>query len=93
MPNPQNPFVFNELYFANSTPPNVYKESTTYFIRLMNSTSMVVIGVLLSILLFFLICKKSPEHLRAYSKMLLLGTIVDTYILLQSFLLQIVSFV
>jgi hypothetical protein len=86
--NPNNPHVLNEYYFLNSTDRYVYKESNLYIIRLINTSSVVILGSLLAYFVFFLIAKQSPDALKSYRKVLLLSAIVDLWMIVQIALVQ-----
>lgn len=87
---PNNPYIRDELYFANVTP--IGKKDFFYAIRRANDFTAITIGVVLSCLLFYMIFNKTPSHFRPYKKMLLLGAVIDTIVLIDNFLIQSVSF-
>jgi hypothetical protein len=89
--NSNNPHLLNEYYFLNSTDRYVYKESNLYIIRLINISSVVILGSLLAYFVFFLIAKQSPAALKSYKKVLLLSAIVDLWMIIQFALVQTVS--
>lgn len=89
---PNNAFISNPHYYENSSSKFIYKQSVLYYIQKTNDTLSLIIGIPLSMLVFYLIATRSPLHFRPYRKMLVLGTAIDTLLLVQMFLLQAVSF-
>jgi hypothetical protein len=68
-----------------------YIQSELHLLRIINHSIATLIGLPLSGLVFYLIIKQSPENIRSYTKILAMSAIVDTYLIVSSFLLQAVS--
>lgn len=89
-PNPQNPFVHNELIYSSVTQLS-YQQTSLYYIHKINNYASGLIGLLLNLLVLYLIFNKTPKQFKPYSKMLLLCAMTDSYALLCNFLCQSVS--
>jgi hypothetical protein len=90
--NPENPFVLDELYFANLT---VTSPQRTIFhhIHLTNRILPPLIGTFLTFLLYYLFRFRTPPLFRPYTKMFTLTLGVDFFVMVMNFLFQTVNFV
>jgi uncharacterized membrane protein len=88
--NPENPYVFNEYFFANVT--NLPHEKTTFGLvhHLINYTAF-TFGIATVLLVQYLILFKTPRQFQEFSKLLLLCMAVDTFYLLTDLFTQTVS--
>jgi hypothetical protein len=89
--NPENPYIFNEHYFEN-TSHVIYKETFSYMVlrtsfALSTASSLFLIGLIL-----YLIAFKTSKSFRSYSKALLICALSDIYIILCDFCCQIVGY-
>jgi hypothetical protein len=91
MYNPENPYVFNENYFEN-TSHIIYKETVSYIIFRASFAFSAILSLCLIGLILRCILVASPEALRPFSKMLFICALVDVYVIVIDFLCQMVTF-
>jgi hypothetical protein len=88
--NPQNPYVFDEYLFA-SQPHFVYEGSGyALFLRIL-CTGAPLLGILTASMVAYLALFQTPTYIKAFSRMILLCSIVDTLCALSDLLCQPVS--
>ncbi|KAI6241078.1 hypothetical protein M3Y99_00379600 [Aphelenchoides fujianensis] len=76
VPDPENPFVRNPFFFANVTSQS-FADTPFAFAHRLNNIALAAVGIPLAALLFFLILRKAPTHLKPYSRILLVCTMAD----------------
>lgn len=88
--NPENPYVFNENYYQNTTHV-IYKETTFYYIFRTSFVLSFLLSLLFIGLIVFLVIFKTSKSFKPYSKMLFIVAITDFILALGEFLVQSVS--
>lgn len=91
MYNPENPYVFNQNYFENTT-HLAYNETVLYVFSRVSFALSTVFSVLLIGIVVLLVIFKSPKAFKPYSKVLLICSATDFYVVLANFLCQMVNF-
>jgi cytochrome c oxidase assembly factor CtaG len=90
--NDQNPYVFNPYLYANSVDATFYEQTTFFLVHKLLNLAAFVSGFLSCSMSIYLIAFKSPEHLKQYSRVLLLCACSDMIYLFCGFWCQAVGF-
>lgn len=91
MYNPDNPYVINPYFYSNITTLH-YNQTWLSTIHTLNNWIAFVLGLSTTLLLIYLIFKKTPKSFKDYSRLILLTAIVDLVYVVINFLIQVVSF-
>jgi hypothetical protein len=76
--NPENPYVFNEYRFLNSTHLN-YEESLISTIHRLINVIAPLLGIFNSSLVVYLAIWQTPRHIKSFGRMILLCSLSDIY--------------
>jgi hypothetical protein len=87
---PENPYVFNEHYFRNTTDVE-FKDTTFYIIFRVSFAICTLLGLISISMNVFLVTFKTPALFKPYAKMLLMCAFTDFLVILGDFLCQSVS--
>jgi hypothetical protein len=74
--NSENPYVFNEYFFASTTSVP-YEDTVFSLVHRTNNYAAAILGGASILLVWYLIRFRTPTHFKQFSKMLLLCTITD----------------
>jgi hypothetical protein len=88
--NPENPYVFNERFFANVTTVP-YEDSVFSLVHRTNNYAAAILGAASILLVLYLLLFQTPIHFKPFSKMLFLCTITDSFYLIVDLCIQTVS--
>lgn len=88
--NHNNPYVFNENYFEN-TSYVIYNKTTAYTIFLASFIASTIFTIFSTGLIAYLVLFKTDKPFKLYSKILLICAILNFYLSLANFCCQAVS--
>ncbi|KAI6206300.1 hypothetical protein M3Y94_00893200 [Aphelenchoides besseyi] len=65
-----------------------FYHTTMFIVHRFNNIFVFAIGLVLSLLLFYLIVRHTPQYLRSFSRLLFICTLADLFVVVSHFLLQ-----
>lgn len=89
--NHDNPFVFDELHFANLT-TLTFEGTPLYYVHAINNILPPIVGLFLAFLFYYLFRYRTPLQFRPYTKIFTLAIGVDLFVIAVNLIFQSVSF-